>query len=263
MGILNVTPDSFYDGGTLFVGQSVDKSKLLKRVEAMLDAGADLIDVGGESTRPGSDVVTTEQELDRVVTAVGWIRQHFDTIISVDTSTPEVMIESQKAGAGLINDVRALQRPGAVVAAKATGLAVCLMHMQGEPQSMQANPQYFDLLAEVETFLLKRVDVCAEAGIPKSQIILDVGFGFGKTLDDNLRLMRNLKRYCDLPFAHLVGVSRKSMIGTITGCEVGERLNGSLALAYESLCQGAKILRVHDVKETVDIVKIYTALHSG
>ncbi|GAB2188710.1 dihydropteroate synthase [Sessilibacter sp. MAH1] len=263
MGILNVTPDSFYDGGTLFVGQSVDKSKLLKRVEAMLDAGADLIDVGGESTRPGSDVVTTEQELDRVVTAVDWIRQHFDTIISVDTSTPEVMIESQKAGAGLINDVRALQRPGAVVAAKATGLAVCLMHMQGEPQSMQANPQYFDLLAEVETFLLKRVDVCAEAGIPKSQIILDVGFGFGKTLDDNLRLMRNLKRYCDLPFAHLVGVSRKSMIGTITGCEVGERLNGSLALAYESLCQGAKILRVHDVKETVDIVKIYTALHSG
>lgn len=258
MGILNVTPDSFSDGGRY--GQ---RDAALRHAEAMLQAGATLIDVGGESTRPGARAVSPVEELERVAPIVEAIAAELDVIISVDTSTPAVIRETARLGAGLINDVRSLQRDGAVDAAADSGLPVCLMHMRGEPSTMQQSPQYPDVVAEVREFLLERLAACAAAGIGAERVILDPGFGFAKTLEHNLSLFKHLQALHALGRPLLVGVSRKSMIGKVLGHEVGERLYGSLALAALALSKGAHILRVHDVAQTVDVVRMIAAVEAA
>jgi dihydropteroate synthase len=258
MGILNVTPDSFSDGGRF---SQLDAA--LRHAEAMVAAGATLIDVGGESTRPGARVVSPLEELERVAPIVERIARELDVIISVDTSTPAVMRETARLGAGLINDVRSLQRDGALDAAAATGLPVCLMHMLGEPGNMQDSPHYDDLVGEVSGFLAGRVAQCVTAGIPAEKIILDPGFGFAKTLQHNLSLFKHMESLHALGRPLLVGVSRKSMIGMALNRPVGERLYGGLALAALAVAKGARILRVHDVAETVDVVRMLAAVESA
>jgi dihydropteroate synthase len=258
MGILNVTPDSFSDGGRY--GQ---RDAALRHAEAMLLAGATLIDVGGESTRPGARAVSPVEELERVAPVVEAIARELDVIISVDTSTPAVMRETARLGAGLINDVRSLQRDGALDAAADSGLPVCLMHMRGEPTTMQQSPQYPDVVAEVRDFLLERLAACAAAGIAAERIVLDPGFGFAKTLEHNLSLFKRLQVLHELGRPLLVGVSRKSMIGKVLGHEVGERLYGSLALAALAVSKGAQIIRVHDVAQTVDVVRMIAAVETA
>lgn len=258
MGILNVTPDSFSDGG-----QFRQRDAALRHAAAMVAAGATLIDVGGESTRPGAAAVSSEEELARVIPVVEAIAAELDVIISVDTSTAEVMRESARAGAGLINDVRALQRPGALAAAAESGLPVCLMHMRGEPTTMQRDPQYADIVSEVESFLQARIEACVAAGIARERLVLDPGFGFAKTLDHNLRLFKHLESLHAFGLPLLVGVSRKSMIGLALNRPVGERLYGSLALAALAMTKGASILRVHDVAETVDVVRMIAAVQNA
>ena len=258
MGILNVTPDSFSDGGRY--GQ---RDAALRHAEAMLQAGATLIDVGGGSTRPGAGAVSPLEELERVAPVVEAIVRELDVIISVDTSTPAVIREAARLGAGLINDVRSLQCDGALDAAADSGLPVCLMHMRGEPATMQQSPQYPDVVAEVREFLLERLAACAEAGIGAERVILDPGFGFAKTLEHNLSLFKHLQGLHVLGRPLLVGVSRKSMIGKVLGHEVGERLYGSLALAALALSKGARILRVHDVAQTVDVVRMIAAVETA
>ncbi len=255
MGVLNVTPDSFSDGGRF---TSVDAALL--RARKMVAQGAAFIDVGGESTRPGADPVSVQEELDRVCPVVEAIARELDVVISVDSSTPEVFREAARLGAGLLNDVRALQRDGAVEAALETGLPVCLMHMQGQPEDMQARPSYQSVLREVSGFLMDRVRVAEQAGIPSDRILLDPGFGFGKTLAHNLKLLAALERLQVLGYPLLVGMSRKSMLGHITGREVSERLPASLAVATISALKGASVIRVHDVGETVDAVKVVAAM---
>ncbi|WLH47139.1 MULTISPECIES: dihydropteroate synthase [Pseudomonas] len=258
MGILNVTPDSFSDGGRF---SQLDAA--LRHAEAMVVAGATLIDVGGESTRPGARAVSPTEELERVAPIVERIHRELDVIISVDTSTPAVMRETARLGAGLINDVRSLQRDGALDAAAATGLPVCLMHMLGEPGTMQNDPHYGDVTREVSEFLAARLDQCAAVGIPPERIILDPGFGFAKTLAHNLSLFKHMEALHALGRPLLVGVSRKSMIGNALGRPVGERLYGGLALAALALTKGARILRVHDVAETMDVVRMIAAVDSA
>ncbi len=258
MGILNVTPDSFSDGGRF---SQLDAA--LRHAEAMVVAGATLIDVGGESTRPGARIVSPLEELERVAPIVERIARELDVIISVDTSTPAVMRETARLGAGLINDVRSLQRDGALDAAAATGLPVCLMHMLGEPGNMQDSPSYDDLVGEVSGFLAERMAQCAAAGIASEKIILDPGFGFAKTLQHNLSLFRHMEALHALGRPLLVGVSRKSMIGLALNRPVGERLYGGLALAALAVTKGARILRVHDVAETVDVVRMIAAVESA
>lgn len=258
MGILNVTPDSFSDGGRF---NQLDTA--LRHAEAMLVAGAELIDVGGESTRPGAAVVSEEEELNRVLPVVEAIAQRLDVIISVDTSTPAVMRESARLGAGLINDVRALQREGALAAAAATRLPVCLMHMQGDPAQMQQAPQYDNILQEVQQFLSDRRQACLEAGISAHNILFDPGFGFGKTLAHNLVLFKGLGLLHQLGQPLLVGVSRKTMIGQVLNKAPTERLAGSIALATLAAQQGAHIIRVHDVAETWDAVRMVAAVQSA
>lgn len=258
MGILNVTPDSFSDGG-----HYTSVSAALIHAEQMIKAGATLIDIGGESTRPNAAVVSVQEELDRVAPVVEAIAKRFDIIISVDTSTPEVMLETAQLGAGLINDVRSLQRKGALTAAKNTGLPVCLMHMRGEPRTMQQYTHYDDLLTEVKNFLTERSNICQQAGINKELILIDPGFGFAKNLHQNLLLFRYMDELLSLGYPLLVGVSRKSMIGGILNKDVADRLYGSLALAALALTKGASILRVHDVAATVDIVKMIKAIESA
>ena len=258
MGILNVTPDSFSDGG-----RYGKRDAALRHAEAMLQAGATLIDVGGESTRPGARAVSSVEELERVAPVVEAIARELDVIISVDTSTPAVIRETARLGAGLINDVRSLQRDGALDAVADSGLPVCLMHMRGEPTTMQQNPQYPDVVAEVREFLLERLTACAAVGIGAERVILDPGFGFAKTLEHNLSLFKHLQSLHVLGRPLLVGVSRKSMIGKVLGHEVGERLYGSLALAALALSKGAHILRVHDVAQTVDVVRMIAAVEAA
>ncbi|WP_259106675.1 dihydropteroate synthase [Pseudomonas sp. JUb42] len=258
MGILNATPDSFSDGGRF---NQLDGA--LRHAEAMVAAGATLIDVGGESTRPGARVVSPLEELERVAPVVEALNRELDVIISVDTSTPAVIRESARLGAGLINDVRSLRRDGALDAAAATGLPVCLMHMLGEPGNMQDDPHYQDLLGEVSAFLVERMDACAAVGIPAERIILDPGFGFAKSLDHNLSLFKHMEALNALGRPLLVGVSRKSMIGGVLGRAVGERLYGGLALAALAMVKGARILRVHDVAETIDVVRMIAAVESA
>ncbi|SEC96477.1 Dihydropteroate synthase [Pseudomonas saponiphila] len=258
MGILNVTPDSFSDGGRF---SQLDVA--LRHAEAMVLAGATLIDIGGESTRPGARAVSPLEELERVAPVVERINRELDVVISVDTSTPAVMRETARLGAGLINDVRALRRDGALDAAAATGLPVCLMHMLGEPGDMQDSPHYQDVTREVSEFLIERMAVCASAGIEAERIVLDPGFGFAKTLQHNLSLFKHMEALHALGRPLLVGVSRKSMIGQSLNRPVAERLHGSLALAALAVTKGAKIIRVHDVAETVDVVRMIAVVESA
>ncbi len=258
MGILNVTPDSFSDGGRFNQHDAA-----LRHAAEMVAAGATLIDIGGESTRPGARGVSPTEELERVAPVVEAIARELDVVISVDTSTPAVMRESARLGAGLINDVRSLQRDGALDAALDTGLPVCLMHMRGEPGNMQDDPRYPDILQEVRGFLEERIGVCESVGIARERIVIDPGFGFAKTQSHNLNLFRQMDRLMDIGCPLLVGVSRKSMIGRALQREVGERLYGSLALAALAVTKGASIIRVHDVAQTVDVVRMIHAVESA
>ncbi len=259
MGILNVTPDSFSDGG-LFL--STDKA--LQQAQQMIQDGAAIIDVGGESTRPGAAAVTVQEELDRVIPIIESIQQECIIIISIDTSKPEVMREAVKAGAGMINDVRALREPGALEAANETGVPVCLMHMSGEPRTMQEKPEYTDVVHTVKSFLQERISCCEAAGIPGDVLLIDPGFGFGKTVDHNLQLVKNLYEFTELGKPILMGVSRKSSIAALLDRPANERLAGSIAMATLCCQYGANIIRAHDVAATVDAVKIYHAVtHAG
>ncbi|QFS88406.1 dihydropteroate synthase [Marinobacter sp. KM021] len=255
MGILNVTPDSFSDGGRFNTADAA-----LVRARTMVEDGASFIDVGGESTRPGAAPVSTQEELDRVCPVVEAIARELDTVISVDTSNPVVMAEVVSLGAGLINDVRALQREGAPEVAAKAGVPVCIMHIQGEPDTMQDNPRYHNVRRDVSSFLTERMRVVEKAGVRPENIILDPGFGFGKTVEHNIQLLATLEQLHLLGHPLLIGVSRKSMLGAITGRDVNERLPASLAAATISAMKGASILRVHDVRETVDAVKVVTAV---
>ncbi|MDG9669996.1 dihydropteroate synthase [Hahella sp. CR1] len=255
MGVLNVTPDSFADGGRF-----LSPDDALRQVEKMVSDGAVFIDIGGESTRPGAAPVTVSQELDRVCPLVEVVRARFDVHISVDTSTPEVMTESVALGADLINDVRALTRDGALEAAASSKAAICLMHMKGEPGAMQDNPTYTDIVNEVSSYLDARRSAALEAGIDIDRIMLDPGFGFGKTLEHNLTLMKHLQAFVDMGSPVLVGVSRKSMLGMITGKAVEERLIASVSAAAVAIYNGARIIRAHDVGATVDAIKVAAAI---
>ncbi|PWV73018.1 dihydropteroate synthase [Halomonas sp. A11-A] len=256
MGILNVTPDSFSDGG-----RHVALDDALRHAERMLAEGAAIIDVGGESTRPGADEVSTQQELDRVAPVVEALVRELDALVSVDTSCPEVMRESAALGAGMINDVRALEREGALAAAIGTGLPVCLMHRQGEPRDMQHSPRYDVPIEEaVVDYLAERVAVCEAAGLRRERLLVDPGFGFGKTVEHNLRLLNRLERLAALELPLLVGMSRKSMIGKVLERPVEERLPGGLALTALAVERGARILRVHDVAPSVDAVNMTWAV---
>lgn len=257
MGILNVTPDSFSDGGVFYRGGKLEPSVVLKKAEQLALEGAALIDVGGESTRPGAATVSIQEELDRVVPVVELIANNLDVIISVDTSKPEVMIASAAAGAGLINDVRALQWPGALAAAAQLNLPVCLMHKQGEPADMQNNPTYTHVDREVRDFFYDSLDRCRRVGISPQKILFDPGFGFGKTDEHNLKLLNTLNDFVQIGCPILVGISRKSMVGRLLGRGLPDRLPGSLGFALVALQRGASILRVHDVAATRDIVKVY------
>jgi len=254
MGVLNVTPDSFSDGGQYRqVNAAVDHGL------RMVEEGAAIIDVGGESTRPGADPVYAEEEIRRVVPVIEKLRAQTDAVISVDTSKPQVMRAAAAAGAGLINDVRALSEKGALEAAVASECAVCLMHMQGDPRSMQLAPHYDDVVSEVKAFLEQRVHSCRAAGMAADRMVIDPGFGFGKTLEHNLQLLRHLGQLgIELPI--MVGLSRKSIVGRLTGRPAGERVYGSVALAVISVMNGARIVRVHDVGATVDALKTVTAV---
>ncbi len=258
MGILNVTPDSFSDGGR-FLGPEA----ALRRALELQREGADLIDVGGESTRPGAPPVSEAEELDRVIPVIERLKDAVEVPISVDTSKPVVMREAVAAGAGLINDVNALRAEGALETAAALQVPVCLMHMQGTPRTMQQAPGYRNVVAEVKDFHQARMAACQEAGIPPERILLDPGFGFGKRLEHNLALLRELRSLTDLGRPLLVGISRKSMLGAITGREVEDRLAAGLAAAVLALERGASLLRVHDVAATVDAVKVVEAVTKG
>jgi len=251
MGILNVTPDSFSDGGEFVAADAA-----LKQALKMVADGAAIIDVGGESTRPGAAIVPVDEEIARVVPVIEAIQAEIDIPISIDTSKPEVMRAAVAAGAGLINDVQALQVEGALNAAAQLDIPVCLMHAQGTPQNMQDNPHYEDVVADVCQFLLQRVTVCEQAGISRDKLILDPGFGFGKRASHNLRLMKHLHTLINQGLPVLVGVSRKSIIGALLNVSVEERLAGSLSLASIAVWQGAKIIRSHDVRETVQAISL-------
>ena len=255
MGVLNVTPDSFSDGG-----KYLDPAAAVLRARAMVAQGADIIDIGGESTRPGASPVSADEECARVVPVIQAVVQEMDVPVSVDTSKPEVITAAVQAGACLVNDVRALQEPGALEAVAATNAWVCLMHMQGKPRTMQSNPRYNAVLAEVRDFLSARVQACIDAGIARERLILDPGFGFGKTLGHNLELLANLGALRVLGLPILVGMSRKSMIGAITGRDAGDRVYGSIAAAVIAAMQGVDIVRVHDVAGTADGLRICEAV---
>ncbi len=255
MGILNVTPDSFSDGGR-FLG----KDAAVRGALAMQQAGAAIIDIGGESTRPGALPVSADEEMERVVPVIEALQGELDIPLSVDTSKPEVMREAVRAGAGMINDVNALRAEGAVQAAAELGVPLCLMHMQGEPRTMQQAPVYADVVAEVKAFLRERLTCCREAGIPENTVLVDPGFGFGKTLEHNLALLRNLHQFADMGAGVLAGISRKSMLGALTGRDAHHRLAASITAAALAVERGAIVVRVHDVAETVDALSIVNAI---
>ena len=254
MGILNVTPDSFADGGRWY-----DPASALGYARQMIDDGADIVDIGGESTRPGAEPVSDNEELDRVLPLIEALAKD-GALVSVDTMKPAVMRAAIAAGASMINDVKALQVPGALEAVAAGHVAVCLMHMQGEPRTMQQQPQYTDVVAEVKTFLSERVAACLAAGIARDRIVVDPGFGFGKSFQHNLALLRALPEIVAQGFPVLVGLSRKSSLGLITGRQVEDRLAASLAAALAAVARGASIVRVHDPKETADALKVWRAV---
>lgn len=258
MGVLNVTPDSFSDGGDYLTPESA-----LRRAECIAQEGADIIDVGGESTRPGAVSVSAEEEIDRVVPVIEAIAARLPLPISIDTNKPEVMRAAVAAGAGLINDVHALCLPGALEAAAEADVPVCLMHMRGTPGTMQQAPVYADVVSEVASFLRGRVDACVAARIPRERLLLDPGFGFGKTLAHNLVLLAELGALCEIGLPVLVGLSRKSMIGAITGRGVDERLAGSLAAVVAAVERGARVVRVHDPGPTADALRVAWAVRQA
>ncbi len=255
MGVLNVTPDSFSDGG-----QWQEKSAAIQYALEMQDAGADLIDIGGESTRPGSQAVSLQQELDRVIPVIETISAQLGIPVSIDTSKPEVMRAAVAAGAGMINDVCALRQEGALDAAAELAIPVCLMHMQGEPRVMQNEPLYADVAVEVQSFLLERAQNCCQAGVLQHNIVLDPGFGFGKTLRHNVELFHALPNLAAAGYPLLVGLSRKAMIGQLTGADMLDRMPGSVTAAVLAALQGVAIVRVHDVAETRAALDVSTAL---
>jgi dihydropteroate synthase len=252
MGILNVTPDSFSDGG-----RYLDPGVAMERAAIMVEEGAAIIDVGGESTRPGAQPVPLEEERARVLPVIRRLARELPVPVSIDTVKPALMREAAEAGAGLINDVTALRTPGALAAAADSGLAVCLMHMQGEPRTMQNAPKYIDVVKEIKDFLEERVAMCEEAGIARARLLIDPGFGFGKHEGHNLALLAGLRRLSETGLPVLVGLSRKAMLGRLLGRPVEQRLAGSLALALAAVAAGARIVRVHDVAETFDALKIW------
>jgi dihydropteroate synthase len=251
MGVVNVTPDSFSDGG-----RTLDPEAAISHARRLIDEGVDLLDVGGESTRPGAAPVSEEEEMQRVLPVVEALR---DFPVSVDTRRPKVMRAALGAGASMINDIEALQAPGAIEAVAKSGCAVCLMHMKGTPQTMQREPSYGDVVVEVRGFLGGRIAACEAAGMARNRLVADPGFGFGKTPEHNLALLKRLPEFASLGVPLLAGWSRKSSLGRITGRDTGERLAGSLAAALLALLGGARILRVHDVKETRDAVLVFEA----
>lgn len=256
MGILNVTPDSFSDGGQF---ASIDHA--LAQAESMIEQGASIIDIGGESTRPGAVYVSVEEELARTIPVIDAIKKRFNVNVSIDTSKSQVMAQAINAGVDLINDVRALQEPGCLKVVSQCDVPVCLMHMQGQPTTMQKNPQYVDLIKDIKKFFTKRIDDCKHHGIEKERIILDPGFGFGKTVEQNYRLLANLTSFENFDLPILSGTSRKSMIGNLLNRDVKQRLSGSLATAMLAVERGASIIRVHDVQETMDAIKILQYTH--
>ncbi len=260
MGILNITPDSFSDGGQLFDQGKPDLVKALRRAQCMLDEGADCIDIGGESTRPNAPYVSSEEEMERVLPVLELLRAELDVPLSIDTSNPQLMREAGKLGAALINDVRALQRDGALQAVADSSMAVCLMHMQGEPQNMQVAPEYNDVVSEVSDFLSSRTQQCIASGIDSARIMLDPGFGFGKNLQHNLTLFRKLPDLLELGYPLLIGISRKSMIGSILGKDIAKRLTGGVALSALAAFQGIHMLRTHDIQATADAIATITAI---
>ena len=251
MGILNVTPDSFSDGGKFSTFETA-----LAQVKKMIEDGADIIDIGGESTRPGADYVSVDDELARVIPLLKAIKSTFNIMVSIDTSKAEVMSQAILEGADIINDVRALQNKGCLAVLAKSDVPVCLMHMQGLPRSMQNNPQYNDIIEEIKLFFIDRINICEQAGIARERLILDPGFGFGKTLEQNYQLLAQLNKFNDLGLPLLSGTSRKSMIGNLLTRNADERLAGSLTTAIIAAQHNASIIRVHDVKETVDALKI-------
>jgi dihydropteroate synthase len=255
MGVLNVTPDSFSDGG-LFL----EPAAALAHAERMAEEGAAILDIGGESTRPGATGLDSEQEIQRVLPVIERVAARLGLPISVDTSNPELMRRAGDAGAHLINDVRALRVPGAIEAAAAGNLGICLMHMRGEPADMQREPRYGQVVAEVRAYLEERVQACMAAGIERERLCVDPGFGFGKTTAHNLELMRHLEDFAALGRPLCVGLSRKSFVAALTGRTAGERLSGSLALATAAVLRGARIVRAHDVAATVDAVRVANAM---
>ena len=256
MGVVNVTPDSFSDGGYYYsTEQAIDHAK------SLIDEGADILDIGGESTRPGSQPVSVEEELDRVIPVLKAVAGK-DIPISIDTSKPTVMRHAIDSGATIINDINALQTPDALeTVASNNHVTICLMHMQGKPQNMQADPKYKDIVTEVKTFLQERINSAKAAGISQQRLIIDPGFGFGKTLQHNLKLLHHLDCFTDLGVPILAGLSRKSMLGAITGNDVNNRIHESVAAALLAVTKGARIVRVHDVKATREALAIYNAIH--
>ncbi|MBL4765081.1 MAG: dihydropteroate synthase [Colwellia sp.] len=257
MGILNVTPDSFSDGG-----QFTRFDSALKQVEIMIDNGVDIIDIGGESTRPGAVDVGVRDEIDRVIPLLKAIKSRFGINVSIDTSKAEVMAEAITYGADMINDVRALQNKGCLEVVAQSDIAICLMHMQGMPRTMQKDPQYKDIIDDILQFFKQRINCCAQVGINKKRLVLDPGFGFGKTVAHNYEVLAKFSQFNALGLPLLAGISRKSMIGDLLHRDVHERLAGSLTAAIVAVQQGAKIIRVHDVQESVDAIKILTAVAS-
>ncbi len=256
MGIVNVTPDSFSDGG-----RYEQRDAAVAHALKLVAQGADMLDIGGESTRPGAAPVAVDDEIKRVAPVIEELASQTDIPISIDTSKPEVMRTAVAAGAGMINDVNALLADGAVEAAADLNVPVCLMHRQGEPRTMQANPRYDDVVADVRDFLARRIEVCLRAGIGPDQLVIDPGFGFGKTLEHNLALLARLAEFRDLDLPVLAGLSRKSMLGALTGKQQpDQRLAASLAVATLAADQGAAIIRVHDVAETVDALRVWAAV---
>ena len=255
MGVLNVTPDSFSDGGKFFATDAA-----IRQAERMFAAGAAIVDVGGESTRPGAGQISEVEELDRVIPVIETISDGTDIAVSIDTSKPGVMRAAVNAGASMINDVYALRQDGAVEAASELDVAVCLMHMQGEPGTMQENPGYRDIPGDILDFLSKRITACRDAGIDDEKIVIDPGFGFGKTHEHNVRLLASLDRFQELGMPLLVGLSRKSTLGALTGKDVEERLPAGIAAAILAVERGAHIVRTHDVDETIDALKIASAV---
>ncbi len=255
MGVVNITPDSFSDGGRFY-----NPSEAIAGAQRLIEEGADIVDIGGESSRPGAAAVDVGEELQRILPVITALRDAA-VPVSVDTAKPEVMRAALDAGASMVNDIEALQAPGALAAVVASDAAVCLMHMQGRPRTMQQAPQYGDVVAEVATFLRGRADIAMAAGIARERIVIDPGFGFGKSVEHNLELLRHLRRFTEAGFPVLAGLSRKSTLGAITGRPVEQRLHSSVAAALLAVERGAAIVRVHDVAATRDALAIWSALH--